>query len=88
MEVKVVYGEQGLEEGERRVAHADDDDARVVDDLGLRDELARQEEERAVLDGRCLGLGLEAIVREVGAPGGGGGGGGGRRLAKLGGEAR
>ncbi len=51
MEVKVVHGEQGLEEGERRVAHADDDDARVVDDLGLRDELTRQEEERA-----CLGV--------------------------------
>ena len=55
--------------------------------LGVRVRV-REEEERAVLDGRCLGLGLEAIVREVGAPGGGGGGGGGRRLAQLSGEAR
>ena len=45
-EVEVRHREEALQQRERGVRRADDDDPRVVDDLGLGDELAREEEER------------------------------------------
>ena len=52
-EGEVRHGDDRLEERDRRVGGAHDNDARVVDDLGLREQLARQEVERAL--GRLVG---------------------------------